>query len=71
VENKNNSDLALGAMLVAEGWFEAVSFLYGPVGHTHNKIDAIHNVHNEVGLLGPSLACSFTSCLLKAPMDSD
>jgi hypothetical protein len=31
-------------------WFREVYLLYGPVGHTHNGIDAAHRIHNEVPL---------------------
>jgi hypothetical protein len=46
VENKCNTDLAWANVLVSEGWFKEIQFLYGPRGHTHNGIDAYHNFHN-------------------------
>jgi hypothetical protein len=27
--------------------YDEVLFLYGPVGHTHNGIDAKHKTHNQ------------------------
>lgn len=29
------------------GWYDEVLLLYGPVGHTHNGIDADHKIHNQ------------------------
>jgi hypothetical protein len=45
-ENKNNDDFAFGATLIQNDWYQDVKFLYGPVGHTHNGIDAEHKIHN-------------------------
>jgi hypothetical protein len=28
------------------GWYDSIELLFGPVGHTHNGIDAIHHKHN-------------------------
>lgn len=36
-------------------WYDEVLMLYGPVGHTHNGIDACHRTHNQV--------CSCLLCL--------
>jgi hypothetical protein len=59
-ENKNNANLAFCMMMVFEGWFKEVQLLYGPVGHTHNKIDATHSVHNvEVGGLTAGTLAEF------------
>ena len=33
--------------MISEGWYDAVEFLYGPVGHTHNGVDATHHLHNN------------------------
>ena len=30
------------------GWYDEIVLLFGPVGHTHNGIDANHKIHNEV-----------------------
>ena len=46
-ENKNNWLLAYCTELVEEGWFDEVELLYGPVGHTHNGVDAAHKIHNQ------------------------
>ena len=27
--------------------YDSILFLYGPVGHTHNGIDAKHKTHNQ------------------------
>lgn len=46
-ENKNNTNLAWASMLVAKGWKDVIDFMFGPVGHTHNRIDAWHKIHNQ------------------------
>ena len=46
-ENKCNVNLAFASDLVRHGWYDVVEFLYGPVGHTHNGIDATHKTHNQ------------------------
>lgn len=46
-DNKNNELLAYGALLVRNGWFDSVEFLFGEVGHTHNGVDAAHKIHNR------------------------
>jgi hypothetical protein len=28
-------------------WYDEILFLFGPPGHTHNGIDATHNLHNN------------------------
>lgn len=45
-ENKNNVVLDFLNELVVMGIYDEVQLLYGPVGHTHNGIDAKHKVHN-------------------------
>ena len=45
-ENKNNTILAYYSDMVASGWFDEVELLFGPVGHTHNGVDATHKIHN-------------------------
>lgn len=52
-ENKNNDDFAFASELVARGWYDVVELYYGPVGHTHNGVDADHKIHNQH-------ACNFT-----------
>lgn len=50
-ENKNNVNYDFLCELVWRGWFDEVQMLFGPVGHTHNGVDAQHNIHNtNVGL---------------------
>ena len=39
-ENKNLEDLALAFVLIGKGYYDEVLFLFGPVGHTHNGVDA-------------------------------
>ena len=46
-ENKNNIIYAYVCHLVALGWYDTVDLLFGPVGHTHNGVDAVHHVHND------------------------
>ena len=46
-ENKNNTNLAFLSDIVKRGWYDEIILLYGPVGHTHNGIDAVHKVHNQ------------------------
>jgi hypothetical protein len=29
-------------------WYDDVTIVYGPVGHTHNGVDAYHRQHNQV-----------------------
>jgi hypothetical protein len=45
-ENKNNILLAYCTDLVDNGWFDEIQLLFGPVGHTHNGVDATHKIHN-------------------------
>ena len=45
-ENKNNETFAYYADLVDAKWFDSVELLFGPVGHTHNGVDAVHKIHN-------------------------
>jgi len=53
---------AYAAELVAAGWFDSVEMLFGPVGHTHNGVDAVHSVHNTRLLLTP---CTYLGDLLE------
>ncbi len=46
-ENKNNTLFAYLTDLVGNGWFDEVELLFGPVGHTHNGVDALHKIHNQ------------------------
>jgi hypothetical protein len=46
-ENKNNTLFMYCTDLVNNGWFDEVILLFGPVGHTHNGVDASHKVHNQ------------------------
>lgn len=46
-ENKNNTLFAYCTELVNNGWFDEVLLYFGPVGHTHNGVDATHKVHNQ------------------------
>ena len=46
-ENKNNELLAYLTDLVDNGWFDTVELHFGPVGHTHNGVDATHKDHNQ------------------------
>ena len=49
-ENKNNILLTYYTDMVVNGWFDSVELLFGPVGHTHNGVDATHKIHNvDVG----------------------
>ena len=45
-ENKNNILFAYYTDMVTNGWFDEVELLFGPVGHTHNGVDATHKIHN-------------------------
>lgn len=45
-ENKSNVNLDFCSELVLRGWFEEVQLLFGPVGHTHNGVDAEHKVRD-------------------------
>ena len=46
-ENRNwCSCTQFSAEVVWRRWFDCVFNLFGPVGHTHNGIDALHNQHN-------------------------
>lgn len=47
-ENKCNILFAFCAFLVHLGWFDKVELFYGPVGHTHNGNDSVHNCHNNI-----------------------
>ena len=46
-ENKNNTLFAYCNDLVHNGWFDEIILIFGPVGHTHNGVDASHKVHNQ------------------------
>jgi hypothetical protein len=46
-ENKNNTLFAYCTDLIDNGWFDEILLLFGPVGHTHNGVDATHKVHNQ------------------------
>jgi hypothetical protein len=39
--------LAWASVLVQKGWKDIIDFVFGPVGHTHNGIDAWHKLHNQ------------------------
>lgn len=47
-ENKNNDMLHFtsGCELVYKKWFDEVRFEFDPPGHTHNRNDAVHSIHN-------------------------
>lgn len=63
-ENKSNGTAAFCSLLVMKEylahcahatilthvhrWYTEVQLLWGPVGHTHNGIDACHRIHNQV-----------------------
>jgi hypothetical protein len=47
-ENKNNTLLAFCNELIYHKLFDKITLLYGPVGHTHNGGDAVHNIHNNL-----------------------
>ena len=50
-DNKNNEMFMYCTSLVDNGWFDEIELVFGPVGHTHNGIDATHKIHNvDVGL---------------------
>ena len=57
-ENKNNVILAWASDLILHGWYDTIDFLFGPVGHTHNGIDAKHRTHNQ-SLSRYKSCCSF------------
>lgn len=46
-ENKNNTLFAYFTDMVNQRWFDEVVLLFGPVGHTHNGVDALHKIHNQ------------------------
>jgi hypothetical protein len=46
-ENKNNILFAYVTDLVENKWFDEVELIFGPVGHTHNGVDACHKIHNQ------------------------
>ena len=46
-ENKNNTLFAYITDLVENNWFDEVELVFGPVGHTHNGVDACHKIHNQ------------------------
>ena len=46
-ENKNNTLLAYCTDMVDNGWYDEIVLVFGPVGHTHNGVDATHKVHNQ------------------------
>jgi hypothetical protein len=46
-ENKNAEIFAWATEVVQEGWYDSVEFYFGPVGHTHNGVDAEHHIHNN------------------------
>ena len=46
-ENKNNTLFAYVTDLVENKWFDEVELIFGPVGHTHNGVDACHKIHNQ------------------------
>ena len=46
-ENKNNVLFAYCADLVENKWYDSVDLVFGPVGHTHNGVDATHKIHNQ------------------------
>ena len=46
-ENKNNILFAYVTDLVENKWFDEVELVFGPVGHTHNGVDACHKIHNQ------------------------
>jgi hypothetical protein len=49
-ENRNYCNFAFLSEVVMAGWYDSIELLFGPVGHTHNGVDAIHHKHNvEVG----------------------
>jgi hypothetical protein len=49
-ENRCYNNFSFLTEVVMSGWFDTVELLYGPVGHTHNGIDAMHHIHNtQVG----------------------
>jgi hypothetical protein len=45
-ENKNNVNFDFLLELVWRGWYTTIHLLFGPVGHTHNGVDAQHRIHN-------------------------
>lgn len=57
-ENRNNTNLCWSSELVLQNWYDAIEWIFGPVGHTHNGGDQQHQIHNEVcgNLTSPTLA---------------
>ena len=47
-ENKNNIFFAFLTELVGRGWYDHIELSFGPVGYTHNGIDAMHYRHNQL-----------------------
>jgi hypothetical protein len=47
-ENKNNDLFLFLCELIYRRWFNEIRLEFGPVGHTHNKNDAVHFIHNQV-----------------------
>jgi hypothetical protein len=45
-ENRNYANFAFLSEIVLSGWYDSAELLFGPVGHTHNGVDAIHHKHN-------------------------
>lgn len=48
VENKCNLLLCFLSQIIYMKWFETIELLFGPVGHTHNGNDSVHNCHNNI-----------------------
>jgi hypothetical protein len=65
-ENKNNINFAFVSEVVMAGWYDEVMLLFGPVGHTHNGIDANHRIHNRV--LGRFVCPTLADMVLKYPI---
>ena len=66
-ENKGNQNIDFATDLVIQGLYDEVQLIFGPVGHTHNGIDAKHNTHNNnLGKFaaGRLAVCSFCMQLL-------
>jgi hypothetical protein len=64
-ENKNNILLAFATQLVMMGWYDEITFAYGPTGHTHNGGDQQHQIHNEI--LGNFTSPTFVHFLARFP----
>lgn len=45
IENKCNVFLIFLCHLVHWQWFDTIELVFGPVGHTHNGNDSVHNCH--------------------------